>query len=277
MTLPDFLNYYKANHEKSPLHDYYSVLDAALLLMDIDDDSYLARLLKVNQYRKTHGAYNPDSTDIGIYTQDEYGILWPADYPAGIDEDLSLECECLQRLISQCETNHRDLVKIVNEYCWLCQRLQKSKLAVNKASTDPNQLSDPSTMKVASEYLLKWASANEPKAGIDFKAVSPKKSKKTSAQEDTGATHGNVEHNAKNREEILGAAVAVMIEHTRDCQYKNGTFAPSKIASEIERHAEKFWPEKKEAPLTTDTIARQISSWIQKLNQSDKSPGRRKM
>lgn len=89
--------------------------------------------------------------------------------------------------------------------------------------------------------------------------------------EKTTATkpHGNTEYNAGKREQVLGAAVAVLAKWPEECRDKKGEPVASKIAAMVDAKAELFWHDA-QPPLATDSIADHLRDWIKKANSSRK-------
>jgi hypothetical protein len=79
-------------------------------------------------------------------------------------------------------------------------------------------------------------------------------------QKTTGnSTHGNTEHNAKNREECLGAALSVLKAFPEHC--KSGVA----IARLVDEKALLFWPKTGEPPLSHDVLTRLINGYLGKV------------
>lgn len=81
--------------------------------------------------------------------------------------------------------------------------------------------------------------------------------------------HGNIEQNAAKREQVLGAAFAVLAKWPDACKNKKGKLAASKIASMIELKAELFW-ENARPSLASRSIEELLREWIKKGNISTK-------
>jgi hypothetical protein len=75
-------------------------------------------------------------------------------------------------------------------------------------------------------------------------------------------THGNAERFARNREQILGAAIHVITHWPEKCQNSLGKFEATKIAELIDSKSGLFWPDTGEPPLNRQKIEREISKWI---------------
>lgn len=80
-------------------------------------------------------------------------------------------------------------------------------------------------------------------------------------------THGNTEVNAKKREEILGAAIAVLVAYPEKCRTKGGKVQGSKIKDVIEEKAPIWWEEKGEPPLKSNEISKLINRYISSLRK----------
>lgn len=84
-------------------------------------------------------------------------------------------------------------------------------------------------------------------------------------QNKTTKSNGYVERHARNREQILGAAFAVLAKWPDECRDAKGELLASKIANLIEAKANLFWPNA-EPPLVVDSIAEHLREWIKKVN-----------
>jgi len=74
--------------------------------------------------------------------------------------------------------------------------------------------------------------------------------------------HGNSERFAKNREQVLGAALSVITQWPDQCQNSSGKFEATKIAKLIDEKSLLYWPTTSEPPLSLDKMEREISKWI---------------
>lgn len=81
--------------------------------------------------------------------------------------------------------------------------------------------------------------------------------------------HGNAERHAANREQVLGAAFAVLAKWPDECRDKKGEPLASKIAAKVDAMADLFWPDA-QPPLATESIAEHLRDWIKKANNSRK-------
>ncbi|MGZ8917660.1 MAG: hypothetical protein ACXW0T_05515, partial [Methylobacter sp.] len=92
-----------------------------------------------------------------------------------------------------------------------------------------------------------------------------------SEAEKTTATkvHRNAEHHAAKREQVVGAAFAVLAKWPEECRDAKGDPVASKIAAMIDAQAHLFWPDAR-PPLATDSIADHLREWIKKANSSRK-------
>jgi hypothetical protein len=81
--------------------------------------------------------------------------------------------------------------------------------------------------------------------------------------------HGNAERHAEKREQVLGAAFAVLAKWPEECRGAKGDPIASKIADMINAKADLFWTDAK-LPLSTDSIADHLRNWIKKANSSRK-------
>lgn len=86
--------------------------------------------------------------------------------------------------------------------------------------------------------------------------------RQTSAPSPKISSHGNAERFAKNREQVLGAAIHVITHWPDKCQNSSGKFEATKIASMIDSKSGLFWPEKGEPPLNRQKMEREIGKWI---------------
>lgn len=80
-------------------------------------------------------------------------------------------------------------------------------------------------------------------------------------------SNGHKERHAQNREQILGAAFAVLTKWPDQCVDSKGNPVASKIANLVETQARLFWPGEL-PPLTVDSIADHLREWIKKTNTS---------
>ncbi len=81
------------------------------------------------------------------------------------------------------------------------------------------------------------------------------------------STHGNSERFAKNREQVLGAALCVIIQWSDKCKNSSDKFEATKIAKLIDEKALLFWPTTNEPPLSMEKMEREISKWINKTGK----------
>ena len=79
---------------------------------------------------------------------------------------------------------------------------------------------------------------------------------------------GRAKAHAIKREQILGAAIAVMAAHPDECRRKSeGPWVAARIADSINENSFRLWPECKVPPLTHNTMAQLISEWLRKLQR----------
>ena len=78
-------------------------------------------------------------------------------------------------------------------------------------------------------------------------------------------SNGHKERHAQKREQIFGAAFAVLAKWPDECCDTKGEPVASKIANLVEAKASLFWPDS-HAPLTVDSIADHLRDWIRKAN-----------
>jgi hypothetical protein len=78
-------------------------------------------------------------------------------------------------------------------------------------------------------------------------------------------SNGHKERHAQNREQIFGAAFAVLAKWPDECCDTKGEPVASKIANLVEAKANLFWPDS-HPPLTVDSIADHLREWIRKAN-----------
>jgi hypothetical protein len=79
--------------------------------------------------------------------------------------------------------------------------------------------------------------------------------------------HGGEERFAKNREEVLGAAVAVLAKFPGQCKNSLDKFEATKIAQLIDDKGKLFWPETGNPPLSRDKMERVISKWLKAIGE----------
>ncbi|QBJ63535.1 hypothetical protein [Pseudoalteromonas sp. DL-6] len=76
---------------------------------------------------------------------------------------------------------------------------------------------------------------------------------------------GRAEVYAKDREEVLGAALAVLAQYRNQCVTSTGTIKGAKIAKLVIDKAPLFWPSTHEPPLENETIPKIINEWLKKV------------
>lgn len=76
--------------------------------------------------------------------------------------------------------------------------------------------------------------------------------------------HGNAERFAKYREEVLGAALSVIIQWPDQCKNNSGKFEATKIAYLIDQKSNLYWPDTGKPSLGLEKMEREISKWINK-------------
>ncbi|MDO9142211.1 MAG: hypothetical protein Q7U38_17980, partial [Methylobacter sp.] len=79
--------------------------------------------------------------------------------------------------------------------------------------------------------------------------------------------HGNIEHNAKKREEVLGAALSVLSRWPDECKNGAGKIEATKIRVLIENKGYMFWREDGEPPLSTGEIEKLLRQWLKKTGE----------
>jgi hypothetical protein len=79
--------------------------------------------------------------------------------------------------------------------------------------------------------------------------------------------NGHEERYAKNREQVLGAALAVITQWTDQCKNSSGKFEATKIAKLIDEKSLLFWAETGEPPLSLGSMEREIGKWINKTGK----------
>lgn len=77
----------------------------------------------------------------------------------------------------------------------------------------------------------------------------------------------HVERHAKNREQVLGAALSIIINFPEQCKNSTGKFEATKIRALIEEKALLFWPKTGEPILGTEKIEREIRKWINNIGE----------
>lgn len=87
----------------------------------------------------------------------------------------------------------------------------------------------------------------------------------STASNDYVKSNGHKERHAQNREQVLGAAFAILAKWPDECTDSKRDPVASKIANLVEAKADLFWPDSK-PPLTADSIADHLRGWIQKAN-----------
>jgi hypothetical protein len=80
----------------------------------------------------------------------------------------------------------------------------------------------------------------------------------------TKRSHAQEERHAANREEVLGAALAVLAAYPKECtDARNGKIAANKIADKIDDQGHKFW-NGGDMPLKKETVTEHIRKWLRK-------------
>lgn len=77
--------------------------------------------------------------------------------------------------------------------------------------------------------------------------------------------NGHKERHAQNREQVLGAAFAILAKWPAECKDSKGDPVASKIANLVEAKADLFWPDSV-PPLTADSIADHLRDWLKRAN-----------
>jgi hypothetical protein len=85
------------------------------------------------------------------------------------------------------------------------------------------------------------------------------------AADNSTLSNGHKERHAQNREQVIGAAFAVLAMWPDQCRDSKGKPVASKIADLVEAKAHLFWPDSK-LPLTVDSIADHLRDWMKKAN-----------
>lgn len=83
----------------------------------------------------------------------------------------------------------------------------------------------------------------------------------------TTKLHGNIQHNAKKREEVLGAALSVLSRWPVECKNGAGKIEATKIRVLIENKGYMFWREDGEPPLSTGEIEKLLRQWLKKTGE----------
>lgn len=77
--------------------------------------------------------------------------------------------------------------------------------------------------------------------------------------------HGNTEVYASKREEVLGAAIAVMSAFSEQCMGKNNKFVGSRIAKLIDEKSPIWWPDLDEPPMSHEVLTKTINKYLNSL------------
>lgn len=85
------------------------------------------------------------------------------------------------------------------------------------------------------------------------------------ANDSNSKSNGHKERHAQNREQVLGAAFAVLSKWPDQCKDSKGDLVASKVANLVEAKAHLFWPDSV-PPLTVDSIADHLRDWIKRAN-----------
>lgn len=87
----------------------------------------------------------------------------------------------------------------------------------------------------------------------------------TEARQEKSA-HGNIERNAENREQTMGAAFCLLLTYPDQCRdARSGKVSARKIAELIEDKSALIWPDRKRAWLGVDKMETHIRAWLKKL------------
>lgn len=79
--------------------------------------------------------------------------------------------------------------------------------------------------------------------------------------------NGHEERHAKNREQLLGAALSVITQWPNQCQNSSAKYEATKIAKLIDEKSLLFWPTTGEPPLSREKIERELSKWINRIGK----------
>lgn len=79
--------------------------------------------------------------------------------------------------------------------------------------------------------------------------------------------HGNAERFARNRESVLGVAVAVLAAYPDQCRNSRGKVEATKVRELIEQHALKYWPNTGYPPLATTEIEKLLRKYLGKTGE----------
>ncbi len=88
----------------------------------------------------------------------------------------------------------------------------------------------------------------------------PKKQKTNQTE-----VNGHTERHAASREQILGAAFAILVKYPDQCHDSKGELRPSKVADLVWAKANLFWPNS-QPPLKEESIADHLREWIKKAS-----------
>lgn len=72
---------------------------------------------------------------------------------------------------------------------------------------------------------------------------------------------------AKNREQVLGAALCVITKWPEQCANNSGKIEATKIANLIDEKSLLFWPQTGEPPLSREKMERELSKWINQIGK----------
>jgi len=72
---------------------------------------------------------------------------------------------------------------------------------------------------------------------------------------------------AQNREQVLGAALSVLIQYPDQCVNKLGKVEATKVRELIDAKAPLFWPKTSKAPIEPEGIERLIRGWVKKTGK----------
>ena len=96
--------------------------------------------------------------------------------------------------------------------------------------------------------------------GLEQKQVKSPREKK--------GEHGNVEIHERKRKEVLGAALYVLANYSDECR-RGENFNANAIAGIIFNRSYKWWPDRKDPPLSIDYMSRLISRCLNLEEKKD--------
>jgi hypothetical protein len=206
--------------------------------------------------RATVGIFKNRRCTKGVFVKGPYGEVFKLQLALnGIEnqeyqDDLHAQFEKLKKQIPSLWMENFDEEAFLCQYVEMRMELWKKYFSIddilNKNYYPMNLLSEDAPLVVRPEAIREFEqllSDNETEKNTPTKP------------------HGNVEHNAKKREEVLGAALHVVTQWPESCRDNSGEFRATRIASTIDEKALLYWPDAM-PPLGRQKMEKLIGKWL---------------